>query len=457
MEEINIKEFLQFLKEKAIYIIISVFLCLSFVGIYDFLIKVPKYSTYTTIALVKANNDSSYSQTDLNINKGLVTTYSVIVKSKKVLDKTIEDLKLNYTREKLAKEISVSSPDELQLIKISVLDSNAKRAYKITKSLSNAFIYEVASTYEMNNIRVIEEPEITNIVANNTLKRDIVFGIGAGIFISCAVLFVLFYFDDTIKYHDDIEEELGLPVLARVFKSRIEDLNKKKGTKLTTELILSKYPKSVVSESIKTLRTNLEFSSIDKKIKTILVTSSIPGEGKSFISSNLAISFAQSNKKVLLIDCDMRKGRLHKIFKLNNTDGYSNLLIDDIENYKNYIKKSSIDNLSVITRGSIPPNPSELLNSTKNKELIKELKKHYDLIIFDGVPCSGLPDSIIMSSLVDKVIIVSSNKYTPKSEFITTKNTLLKANAPIAGFIVNKIDSSRGAYGKYYYYYGDKK
>ena len=457
MEEIDIKDFLNYLKEKILYIIASVLLFIALLLIYTIFIKVPKYSTYTTIALVKANTESSYTQSDYSLNKGLVTTYSVIVKSKKVLDTTIKELNLDYSREKLAGEITVTSPDETQLIKITVEDASAKKAYDITKSISDAFTKEVSSTYEMNNIRVIEEPEITKIVSNNTLKRDIVLGFAAGLFISCGILFVIYYFDDTIKYTENIEEELGLPVLAKVFKSRIEDLSKRGGKVTNTELILSKYPKSVVSESVKTLRTNLEFSSIDKTIRTILITSSIPGEGKSFISTNLAISFAQANKRVLLIDCDMRKGRIHKIFKVNNNEGYSNLLIDDIANFKNYVKKTSIDGLSVITRGAIPPNPSELLNSTKNKELIKELKKHYDKIIFDGVPCSGLPDSIIVSSLVDKVIIVSCNKFTPKSEFMSTKNTLEKANAPLAGFIVNKIDSKSGVYGKYYYYYGDKK
>ena len=312
----------------------------------------------------------------------------------------------------------------------------------------------------MNNVSIVDKAEINNTVSNNTVKRDAVLGLAAGLFISIGILFVIYYFDDTVKYHDGIEEEFKLPVLAKVFKSRIEDLNKKrrKGKRITnTELILAKYPKSVVSESIKTLRTNLEFSSVEKTIRTMLVTSSIPGEGKSFISSNLAISFAQNNKRVLIIDADMRKGRLHKIFKVSNTKGYSNLLIDKVENFGEYIKKTSVPGVSVITRGTIPPNPSELLNSTKNKELIKELKKHFDKIIFDGVPCSGLPDSIIMSSLVDKVIIVTSNKFTPKSEFVNAINSLEKANAPIAGFIVNKIDSTQGTYGKYYYYYGDKK
>lgn len=455
MEEINIKEFFSFIKDKILYVVISAFAVLIIALIYNLLIKVPKYSTYTTIALVKANNEVAYTQNDINLNKGLVNTYSVIVKGKKVLNSTISELKLDYSTEKLAKEITVSSPDDSQLIRITVEDASAKNAYEISKAVAKAFSKEVANTYDMNNIRVIEDPEITSKVSNNTLKRDIVLGFAAGLFLSVGVLFVIFYFDDTIKYHEEIEEELGLPIIARVFKSRIEDSKKKNTVK--TELILSKFPKSVVSESIKTLRTNLEFTSIDKKTKTLLVTSSIPGEGKSFISSNLAISFAQTGKKVLLIDSDMRKGRLHKIFKINNTKGYSNLLIDDITNYKEYIKTTNIDGVSVITRGTIPPNPSELLGSAKNKELIKLLSKSFDIIIFDGVPCSGLPDSIIMSSLVDSLIIVSCNKFTPKNEFISTKNALQKANAPIAGFIVNKIDSTQGTYGKYYYYYGDRK
>lgn len=462
MEEINIKDFLSFLKEKALIIILSILVAFSLVFIYDNTIKVAKYSTYTTIALVKSTNDTTtITQNDITINKSLVNTYSEIVKSKKVLKKVIKELGLDMTTDELAKEISVSSINETEIIKIVVEDTSSSRAYKITKSISKSFIKEINEIYQMDNISIVDEPEINKVVSNNTLKRDLVLSIAVGAFLSIGILFIMYYFDDTIKYHDNIEEELNMPILAKVFRSRAYDLdkkNKKKNKKRsTTELILNKYPKSVVSESIKTLRTNLEFSSVEKTIRSILITSSVPGEGKSFISSNLAISFAQNGKRVLLIDSDMRKGRLHKIFKLNNKNGYSDLLIDNIENFKDYIKKTNIPGVNVITRGTIPPNPSELLNSTKNKELIKELKKHYDKIIFDGVPCSGLPDSIIMSSLVDKVLIVTSNKYTPKSEFLDAKNSLEKANAPIAGFIVNNIDTKQGSYSKYYYYYGDRK
>ncbi len=461
MEEINIKDFLVYLKDKLFFVFISMLLCITLVLAYDMVIKVPKYSTYTTIALVKSNNDSTtITQNDVMLNKNLINTYSEIVKSKKVLKQVKKDLSLKESINTISKEISVSSVNDTEIIKISVQDKDPVKAFNITKSISKVFTKEIQNIYEMNNVSVVDAPEISTVVSNNTVNRDAVLGAAAGLFLSIGIIFIIYYFDDTIKYNDNIEEELGLPVLAKVFKSRIEDLNKKKkkGKKYAnTELILSKYPKSVVSESIKTLRTNLEFSSVEKIIRTMLITSSIPGEGKSFISSNLAISFAQANKRVLIIDSDMRKGRLHKIFKLSNTKGYSDLLIDKIENFGEYVKRTSIPGVSVITRGTIPPNPSELLNSTKNKELIKELKRHYDKIIFDGVPCSGLPDSIIMSALVDKVLIVSSNGYTPKSEFISTKNTLEKAKAPIAGFIVNKIDSTQGTYGKYYYYYGDRK
>ena len=243
-----------------------------------------------------------------------------------------------------------------------------------------------------------------------------------------------------------------MPVVAKVFKSDIGSKNNRK-----VELLAQKYPKSVVSESIKTLRTNLQFSSVDEDIKTILITSSIPGEGKSFISANLAISFAQTDKRVLIVDCDMRKGRQHRIFKLSNSKGLSNLLIDDMTNLKDYINKTSVPGVHVITRGTVPPNPSELLNSKKNADLLRVLKAKYDVIIYDGVPCNGLPDSIIMSKLVDKVLIVSSDSMTPKSVLESTKKQLESVNAPVAGDVLNNVNRKNSTYGKYYGYYGDSQ
>ena len=223
------------------------------------------------------------------------------------------------------------------------------------------------------------------------------------------------------------------------------------------ELILNSDPKSVISETIRTLRTNLQFSSIDKEVKTILITSSMPGEGKSFIAANLACAFAQNGTRVLLVDCDIRKGRQHYIFGTHNHKGLSNLLLDNVSKYDNYIHKTTIKNLSVMFRGITPPNPSELLGSAKNKELIEILKDKYDVVIFDSAPINGgLTDSLIMGTLVDGVVVVSKYKQTPVSILNATKKSLENVNANILGVVLNQVErKSKKYYGHYYgHYYG---
>lgn len=219
------------------------------------------------------------------------------------------------------------------------------------------------------------------------------------------------------------------------------------------ELVLNNDPKSIISETIRTLRTNLQFASVDKKIHTILITSSMPGEGKSFIAANLATAFAQSGSKVLLVDCDIRKGRQHYIFESHNQKGLSNLLLENVEEkYQEYIQKTKVENLSVMFRGVTPPNPSELLASEKNKELIDILKKEYDIIIFDSAPVSGgLTDSLIMGTLVDGVVIVSSYKQTAVSLLNSTKKSLQNVNANILGVVLNRSANKANKYYGHYY------
>ena len=218
------------------------------------------------------------------------------------------------------------------------------------------------------------------------------------------------------------------------------------------ELIIDCRPKSNVSEDIRTIRTNLQFTSSDNASQVLLVTSSIQGEGKSFISSNLAAAFAQTGELVLLIDGDLRLGRINKIFNLSNEKGFSNLLIcqDEID-FKKYIKKTKVQDLYVITRGSVPPNPSELLNSSNYESILNILRKNFDRIIIDGVPVNGLSDSLIMASHVDRVILVCSCNRTNIDELNETKKALQKVDANIAGVVVNRApQTKRGKYSKYY-------
>lgn len=221
---------------------------------------------------------------------------------------------------------------------------------------------------------------------------------------------------------------------------------------MKNEIIAESSPKSSVAEAIRIIRTNIEFSGVDKKVQTILVTSSVPSEGKSFISANLATTFAQNGNKVLLIDCDMRKGRLHKMFSLDNEKGLSNLLLNNVElEFKNYIQKTKIENLYILPKGIVPPNPSELLNSPKIKALLKVLSEKFDYILLDGTPVNGLTDSLILTKYVDKTIIVAASGFTKTSEFDVTKKSLMSVGADIAGVIINKAaDTHSSYYGNYY-------
>lgn len=218
------------------------------------------------------------------------------------------------------------------------------------------------------------------------------------------------------------------------------------------EIVVDKNPKSSVAEAIRIIRTNLEFSGVDKKVRSILVTSSVPGEGKSFISTNLATAFAQNGSKVLLMDCDMRKGRLHKIFEIENDKGLSNLLLENVEvRFNSYIRRTRIENLYLLPKGVVPPNPSELLNSPKTKVLLRTLAEKFDYIILDGTPVNGLTDSLILTKYVDKTVIVTSLNQTKTTELEFTKKSLMSVGADIAGVIVNRTSDIHGSYyGNYY-------
>ncbi len=221
---------------------------------------------------------------------------------------------------------------------------------------------------------------------------------------------------------------------------------------MTNELIMVNKPKSVVAENIRTLRTNLQFTFVNDDIKVIMVTSSLPGEGKSFLSANLAVSFGLINTKVLVIDCDMRRGRQKKIFGLSEEKGLSNLLLDDVKNYKRYIQKTQVDNLDVLPSGIVPPNPSELLGSEKNIELFEKLKKDYDLIILDCPPINAVTDTLVLSSLADEAVLVCKYKQTPMDMLVSAKKALENTKIKFAGVVMNDVEVGRSKYyyGKYY-------
>lgn len=445
MEEINLKELFDYFIDKLKYIIIATLVCCLIGGIYTKFLTIPMYKSSTTVILGSNQEGTGITQSDISINNNLVSTYAEIIKSRRVLEQVQKELNESYTYKELASEISVSSINNTQIIKITVEDNNALNAKIIANLVAKVFTVEVPELYNLDNVHIldvaIEEDEPYNI---NVAKSSIIGGV-LGLVLSSGIFFVIYYFDRTAKSVEQVEEVLQMPILGSVEETK----------NLKEELVVATNPKEIISEQIRTIRTNLQFTSADEKIKTILITSSIPSEGKSFISSNLATAFAQNNKKVLIVDCDMRKGRVNKIFKISNRIGLSNLLAykeDDEENLEDYVFKTKIDNLYIIPRGKVPPNPSELLNSQKTAKLISLLSEIFDYIIFDGPPVNGLSDSLIMSDFVDRTIVVTSLNSAPIELLESTKKMLTNVNAKVAGVIVNRVPRRKSS-GKSYYYY----
>lgn len=225
------------------------------------------------------------------------------------------------------------------------------------------------------------------------------------------------------------------------------------------ELIAQRTPKSPIAEVFRTLRTNIQFMHSKKTMKTLLVTSTMPGEGKSWVSANLAITFAQAGKKVLIIDADMRKGRQHKMFNVENKVGLSNFLsgIDEMGRNENldilkYVKATEIQNLYLIPAGNVPPNPSELLASETTIDMIEKLKDVFDFIIFDGTPSLLVTDALIVARLVDSTVIVTSHNSTKKDNLEKVKKDIENVGGKIAGIILNKIPINAKKYMDTYYY-----
>ena len=226
------------------------------------------------------------------------------------------------------------------------------------------------------------------------------------------------------------------------------------------ELIAYRDSKSPISEVFRTLRTNIQFMNTDRKLKTLLITSTSPGEGKSWVSSNLAVTFAQAGKRVILVDADMRKGRQYTIFGALPKPGLSNYLsgIDednnesDTKNIARYIQKTKINNLCLMSAGNIPPNPSELLISTKMMRLLEELKELSDIVIIDGTPCELVTDAVILSRIVDSTIVVTAYAETKKEALQRVLQSIDNVSGKVAGIVVNKVPIRGKKYQQQYYY-----
>jgi capsular exopolysaccharide synthesis family protein len=311
----------------------------------------------------------------------------------------------------------------------------------------------VSAGITASNIQILDQAELPTKPYKPNKRLNLLLAVVVGLFLGVGLAFFFEYLDNTVKTPEDVEQLIRLPSFGMVPEISYEGRRRlEKGVSYPVELITFGRPKSMLSEAYRNIRTSLLLSFSEKPPKKIVITSPNPSEGKTTTAINTAIALSQTGAQVLVIDSDMRKPRIHKIFAVENGAGLSSFLSGQGE-LDSIVKKTNVPNLYYIPAGPIPPNPSELLGSNLFKNMMESLEERFDHIVLDSPPVLGFADSIILSTLVDGVILVVLGGKTPRETLQRAKEVLHQVNAKILGVVINRIDIHRSDYGYYYYRY----
>ncbi len=315
----------------------------------------------------------------------------------------------------------------------------------------------VSAGITASNIQVVDQAELPTKPYRPNKQMNLLLAVVVGLFLGVGLAFFFEYLDNTIKTTEDIEQVIRLPSFGMIPEiSHERRMRMEKGASYPVELITHGHPKSMLSEAYRNIRTSVLLSFSERPPKRIAITSPNPAEGKTTTAINTAIALSQTGALVLLVDTDMRRPRIHRIFDGENGLGVSNFLSGNTE-LESIIKKTEIPNLYYIPAGPIPPNPSELIGSNLFKGMMDSLGQRFDHIVLDSPPVLGFADSIILSSCVDGIILVVLGGKTPRETLQRAKEALLQVNAKILGVVINRVSlhrSDHGYYYRYHYYYG---
>lgn len=402
------------------------------------------------------------------IDKGVSAIDPIKYRESQITELISLDIEINTLNAKINENLQILKNYELNLKDIPEKQLNYARLLREYEVLSEIYKYmrkkfeeaQIASASIIGKVRILDRALPPKFPIKPNTKNNLVFGLFVGFFLSFLFILAREYFDSTIKSIEFIDR-LKIPILA-VIPSIGQSYKKGKDTSarinripvdtLQRRLITHEDPKSPVSEAYRSLRTSLIYSKNGAKSKTILVSSPGPGEGKTTTIINLAITYANLGKKTILIDGDLRKPVIHKVFNLDNNFGLTHYLSNVKEGSNEVIVSSDIENLHLISSGAIPPNPSELLGTSELEKLLSELKEKYDVVLFDAPPIMAVTDAIIMSKNIDKLVLVVRSGKTDKGGLRRTLSILNQVKIQLSGIVVNAMDFSNSYYANNYYY-----
>lgn len=408
----------------------------------------PTYEATTTLLVTQRQTEGVVQLNDIQTAERLANTFSRLVTLRPVLEQSIADGGLPFTPGELDSAITVSNPPGTQLLEVSARADDPDVAALVANTVSQAFISsnQAELTSRPGQVSVVEDAlPPSGPVAPRPLVNAM---LGAMLLLVAAgtVVTLVEYLDDTVKGPEQSQEITGLPTLGRI--ERFEGMRSPK-----EQLQAATRPRSTIAEAYRAARTNLTYAiDLGRDRKLVLVTSPGPAEGKTTTTANLAVVYGLAGHRVCVVDTDLRRPTLHRVFGLENGEGLTNLLLAREPDLDRAVQRSVYTNVSVVTAGPLPPNPSELLGSARMQELLDRLKAKFDVVLLDSPPALVVTDASVLATLVDGLVVVARANKTRRGALRATIEELAQSGRPIAGIILNRVQGRESGY--YYYAYG---
>lgn len=464
--EFDIKEIIELIRKRVKFIIIITILSAGLTFVYFNFIKQPVYTASVQLYVNPNDTTSAANLNELNYAQKIVSTYINLLRTQTFYRQVLEATGLNYTESRLKSMTQINSVNDTEIFQISVSSHSASDSYTLVQAMQNIAPKLIADIIENAKISIVDPVVFPKAPSGPNIIFNTIVGTVAGLFLAIVMSFLWELIDVKVKSKDDLAKKYQIPILGvipsfdgvaskglRLFKKL--PLRKNINNRVHLNQVIKQENNFLISEAYKALRTNILYTIRKSGCKKILINSPNPMDGKSTTCTNIGIGIAKTGAKVLLIDCDLRKGKLHTPFFVNSTPGLSNLL-SGMKTEKEVIQNTPYEYLQIIACGSIAPNPTELLSSTQMEELIKRLEANYDYIIIDSAPVNLVADALSLAKIVDGVLMVVRENSTtyPNIDNALNKYELIGGN--ILGFVLNGSLSAPETKSKSKYYYHSK-
>jgi capsular exopolysaccharide synthesis family protein len=409
----------------------------------------PIYRASSTLLVNERQQPGTIAYNDILASERLTGTYRQLITQRPVLEAVISDLDLPYTAAQVAAMLDVSVIRDTQLIRISAENADPHLAQQLADSTASVFIKQNAQNElsRPGSVSVVESATTPTSPVKPRVLLNTILGVVAGLVVAAGVALLLEYLDDTVKSAEDLTASAGLLALGTVARFR--------HSKAPETSLITSHSRHPAAEAYRVLRTNVQFSTLDKPSQTLVITSAHPREGKTTTVANLALVLAQAGKRVIAVDSDLRRPTLHRLFGVANSHGLTNVLLSRDSSLNGYLQPTRHDNLAILPSGPMPPNPSELLSSPRLKTLIENLKREADVVVFDSPPALAVTDASVLAARVDGTILVVDAGRTRGAALKQAKDALTRSKTNLLGAVLNKLQRRGGDYYYHHHYYYD--